>query len=69
MSQQCAQVAKKANNILACTTENVASSDHEPTLEIAVYFWAPDYKKGIQILEWVQRRAMKLVKGLEHSSF
>ena len=80
MSCKCELAAQRANCILDCIKTRVTSRSRElilplhstsvrPHLEYCIQFWGPQHKKDMELLEQVQRRATKMIRGLEHPPY
>ncbi|KAK4830138.1 hypothetical protein QYF61_008565, partial [Mycteria americana] len=63
MSRQYVLAAQKAKHIVGCIKRSVASRPH---LDYCIRLWSLQHKKDIDLLERIQRRATKMIRGLEH---
>jgi len=73
MTWQYVLAAQKANCVLGCIQRSVASRSREVILpfystlmrshmESCIQLWSPQHRKDMDLLEWVQRRATKIVR-------
>jgi len=79
MSHQCALTAQKSSNIAGCIKTRVPSKSREvilplysalvrPHLVSCTQLWSHQHRRDMDILEQVQWRARKMVRGMEHHS-
>jgi len=78
-SQPHVLAAQRTNHTQGCVRHSTTSRSEEGIvllcsalvwahLELCVHFWVPQFEKDVKVLECVQRRATKLVRGLEGMS-
>lgn len=76
VSKQSVLATKNTNDILGCINRSIASRPRKVTplcsalvrlhLENCIQFWAPQNRRDLDILERIQQRIIKMMKGLEH---
>ena len=80
VTQLCALTAQKTNSILGCIQRSVSSRLREvvlplysalvrPHLEYCIQMWSPQYRRDMDLLECIQRKATKRIHGMEHLSY
>jgi len=77
MHQKCALSGQKTNHILGCIKRSMASRLGEVILPLSsalvrrhlesyIQLCSPQHKKDMELLEQVQRRPTKTIRGMEH---
>ena len=80
LTWKCALAAQITKHILGCIKSSIASRSREviqplystlvwPHLEYSIQLWNPQHRKDIEKLEQIQRRATKIIRGMEHLSY
>ena len=80
VNQQCALAAQKANSTLSCIKRSMAIRLREvilppcfvlvrPHLQYCIQMQNPQYRRDIVQLECIQRRATKMIQGMECLSY
>ena len=80
MRHQCELAAQKANSILGSIRRGMTSSTREvivslysalvkPHVEWCIQVWCPPHREDVEHLKRVQRKAMMMIRGLEHLSY
>ena len=75
VSEQCRLAASKGNQVLGMIRRNITYKEKSlivplykaiviPHLEYCIQAWSPYFRKDIDMLEKIQRRATKLIPGL-----
>ena len=79
-SKQCLEAVSPANSVLGVIKRSFSGRDKDvisqlykslvrPHLEYSIQAWRPHYQNDIDLIEGVQRRATKLISGINKTSY
>ena len=80
MRQPCALADQKTDLILGCNRRSIVSRVREvilplcsvlvrPHLEYCIQTWSPQYRRNMDLLERIQRRATQMIQRMEYLSY